>query len=511
MNMSVVEYFADNDASRCGYCRGRNTSYSNGMWSHVLTCSDYQDLIDRGWRRSGRYCYKPTMDKTCCPQYTIKCDVTAFTVTKSQKKVLKKFRNYILKGPEPPTTSFSEVNRPYLDSSDDEDEIDEASSNNTTMDVDLAAQEEGQKMESKLLLSSDGLAASQKVDKLMDTSGTSLAGSPIESSNSSTQVKTEVKTNAKPSSIGPDPDKPKARKKKELRREKAMAKKQTAGISGAMPHKKKNEPKGLEELTSTTFPANARHKFEIRLVNAQTSDENFMKTFDESFRVYKKYQVVIHRDAPTKCDIGQFKRFLCNASLLQDDEDKQPGYRQGAFHQQYVIDGKIMAVGVIDILPHCISSVYLYYDPDYAFLSPGTLTSLFEIAFVRNLQREKLPSLKFYYMGYYIHSCPKMRYKAKYHPSWLVCPVTYEWIPVNQAMPLLDKSKFAMLNQEAGATESNKVVLGEVLVLYQNKAMPYKLYTTKSYMRDSDLDELEEYAGLIGGELTKKILLFRSC
>jgi arginine-tRNA-protein transferase len=452
MNMSVVEDFGNNNASHCGYCRGHNTSYSNGMLSHDLRCSDYEDLIDRGWRRSGNYCYKPTMDKTCCPQYTIKCDATAFNVTKSQKKILKKFRNYILKGPEPPTTSFSEAKRPYLDSSDDE--------------------------------------------------------KPIESSSSSTQVKTEVKMNTKPSSIGPDPNKPKARKKKELRQEKALAKQQTAGISGAMPHKKKNEPKGLEELTSTTFPADARHQFEIRLVNAQTSDENFMKTFDESFGVYKKYQVAIHRDAPSKY---QFQQFLCNASLLQEDEEKQPGYRQGAFHQQYVIDGKIMAVGVIDILPHCISSVYLYFDPAYAFLSPGTLTSLFEIAFIRNLQQEKWPLLKYYYMGYYIHSNPKMRYKAKYHPSWLVCPVTYEWIPVTQAMPLLDKSKFAMLNQEAGATDSNKAVLGDVLVLYQNKVMPYKLYTTMSYMRDSDSDELEEYAGLIGGELTKKILLFRSC
>ncbi|CAH1977898.1 unnamed protein product [Acanthoscelides obtectus] len=43
-----------------------------GMWADTLTVEDYQNLIDRGWRRSGKYCYKPTMDETCCPQYTIK-------------------------------------------------------------------------------------------------------------------------------------------------------------------------------------------------------------------------------------------------------------------------------------------------------------------------------------------------------------------------------------------------------------------------------------------------------
>lgn len=44
----------------------------SGMWAHAMTVSDYQDLIDRGWRRSGKYCYKPTMEVTCCPMYTIR-------------------------------------------------------------------------------------------------------------------------------------------------------------------------------------------------------------------------------------------------------------------------------------------------------------------------------------------------------------------------------------------------------------------------------------------------------
>lgn len=50
-----------------------NNEVSNaGMWAHAMTVGDYQDLIDRGWRRSGKYCYKPTMDVTCCPMYTIR-------------------------------------------------------------------------------------------------------------------------------------------------------------------------------------------------------------------------------------------------------------------------------------------------------------------------------------------------------------------------------------------------------------------------------------------------------
>ena len=32
------------------------------------------------------------------------------------------------------------------------------------------------------------------------------------------------------------------------------------------------------------------------------------------------------------------------------------------------------------------------------------------------------PLLTHYYMGYYIHTCHKMRYKAGYRPSELLCP-----------------------------------------------------------------------------------------
>ena len=68
-------------------------------------------------------------------------------------------------------------------------------------------------------------------------------------------------------------------------------------------------------------------------------------------------------------------------------------------------------MGVIDILPGCVSSVYLYYDPDYHFLSLGTYTALQELAYVRHLFTME-PSIEYYYMGFYIHSCPKMRYKV---------------------------------------------------------------------------------------------------
>merc|ERR1719433_923289 len=235
----------------------------------------------------------------------------------------------------------------------------------------------------------------------------------------------------------------------------------------------------------------------------------------DSYQVYKKYQMAIHHDSPSDCSLSQFKRFLCNSSLVADDPNLTGG---GAFHQQYIIDGRIVAVGVIDILPHCVSSVYLYYDPDFAFLSLGTLTALFEIAFTRKLNRD-LAALKFYYMGYYIHSCSKMRYKSKYSPSWLLCPVTYQWVPVQDALPLLDKSKFATLSQDTtnspavldasgqnvkpevhqltgSASADVGIDLDDVLILHENQAMPFRMYRNMSSVNEFENNEVMEYAKL---------------
>ena len=59
----------------------------------------------------------------------------------------------------------------------------------------------------------------------------------------------------------------------------------------------------------------------------------------------------------------------------KEEEDGLPmGY--GSFHQQYILDGKIICVGVLDVLPSLVSSKYLYYDPDYSFLTLGTYSAL---------------------------------------------------------------------------------------------------------------------------------------
>lgn len=61
--------------------------------------------------------------------------------------------------------------------------------------------------------------------------------------------------------------------------------------------------------------------------------------------------------------------------------------------------GQLIAVGVVDILPHCVSSVYFFYDPAYTAWELGKVSALVEIQLARSLQATTLPDLSWYYLG----------------------------------------------------------------------------------------------------------------
>ena len=78
---------------------------------------------------------------------------------------------------------------------------------------------------------------------------------------------------------------------------------------------------------------------------------------------------------------------------------------------KYYLQDKFIAVGVIDVVPSGISSVYFFYDPDYKSHRLGVFSSLIEIEYVRYFSKA-FPEFKYYYMGYYIQNCEKMSYKS---------------------------------------------------------------------------------------------------
>jgi len=81
---------------------------------------------------------------------------------------------------------------------------------------------------------------------------------------------------------------------------------------------------------------------------------------------------------------------------------------------QYRMEGKLIGVGLIDCLPHSLSSIYFYHAPHWRSQSPGTFSLLCEIALAREM------GLDYVYLGYWIRNCGSMAYKSCFHPHELL-------------------------------------------------------------------------------------------
>ncbi|RKP27864.1 arginine-tRNA-protein transferase, partial [Syncephalis pseudoplumigaleata] len=166
----------------------------------------------------------------------------------------------------------------------------------------------------------------------------------------------------------------------------------------------------------------------------------------DTYELYRKYQTAIHHDDPDDITERQFKRFLVDSPLVAKEGWPVPGL--GSCHQKYYYDGRLIAVAVLDILPECVSSVYLMYDPDFADWSLGNYSALREIMLTHTLTRHHA-SLKYYCMGLYIHSCSKMRYKGQYRPSQLLDPDTNIWQPLANYLPHLDAHPYVTFAEDS--------------------------------------------------------------
>lgn len=73
--------------------------------------------------------------------------------------------------------------------------------------------------------------------------------------------------------------------------------------------------------------------------------------------------------------------------------------------------GRLLAVGICDLTPVALSSVYFFFDPSEPRRGLGTLGVITEIAAARRL------GLAFYYPGFWVARSPRMAYKARFRPS----------------------------------------------------------------------------------------------
>jgi arginyl-tRNA--protein-N-Asp/Glu arginylyltransferase len=120
----------------------------------------------------------------------------------------------------------------------------------------------------------------------------------------------------------------------------------------------------------------------------------------EKWEMYDQYQREWHKKPESqRDDIASFIMFLYQSPV----ETVEFEYRDRW--------GKLLGVGICDVCPQSISSVYFYFDPREAWRSLGTFSALYEIEWAKQM---KLP---YWYAGYWVQGCAKMEYKSRFGPA----------------------------------------------------------------------------------------------
>jgi arginine-tRNA-protein transferase len=190
------------------------------------------------------------------------------------------------------------------------------------------------------------------------------------------------------------------------------------------------------ELDSLPGPTKPAHEFTVTLEPDTFTEEKYL--------VYENYQRIVHKEGPDDISRHGFRSFLCGSKVKRSIETVDGKEKKlGSYHQCYRLDGRLVAIGVLDLLPDAVSAVYFLYHEDLHPWSPGKLSALRETA----LAIEQ--GCRWYMMGFYIHGCAKMRYKADYHPQYILDPEKYTWDLLDEDLKLrMDARRYVSLSSE---------------------------------------------------------------
>lgn len=481
--ISVVKLSGDYSSS-CGYCGSSDdTSVSFGMTATRLTVQDYQDLLDRGWRRSGTWLYYPLYEKTCCVCYTHRLDIKKFVRTKAQVKTMRRFQNYLSgadlrkaadgdrEGHNSGSSRAGEDHRGANVSQDEE-----------AVAIEAALERAVQKLRGQGIIPESVPAQPAKVKpprapSLLASGVTHTCpvayalSSQIKRTGAPQQAPAEVAellAAAVDTSVCPvveatgghlnffgrqrgaqqaDPG--------AISHPQSLPSASTDRASISQPYQEHQSGKGMKRSADSMSGCGGGGVAGRRLEVLMKRSSPALVALE--FPLFRKYQMIQHGEPSYKSSPTSFKRFLIDTPLVPlEAADCPPGTAPpcgfGSFHQQYWIDGVLVAVGVVDILPGCLSSKYFFWDPDLAPLALGKVSAMLEIDWLL-AANTFCPNLKYYYMGYFIYTCPKMRYKTEFAPADLLCPKRLIWIPFDRLTALLEAQTERALSEAPGATD----------------------------------------------------------
>ena len=177
-----------------------------------------------------------------------------------------------------------------------------------------------------------------------------------------------------------------------------------------------------------------KHRYTMEL-----TDKIELQPTEERFLLYQKYQSRVHNETSTA---HGYNNFIGISTIIEKPINLSPDLNTKTKHPElypkhygmhnliHRIDGKIIAVTVIDILPNYFESLYCYYDPDYSFLDLGVFTAIRELEYLKSLQELIDKNFTYYTMGEMSISVKKLKYKSDYCPTEILDPYTGIYVPL---------------------------------------------------------------------------------
>jgi arginine-tRNA-protein transferase len=161
---------------------------------------------------------------------------------------------------------------------------------------------------------------------------------------------------------------------------------------------------------------------ECKSIRIDVDNFKLTKSQKKSIKRNRDTEIIIQKPSLTQAHIDLYNKYHNfknkkdkwshrNISPREYRENFVEGAHDFGKEVLYLKDNKVIGIDLIDILDNGISAIYFYYDPDYAKLSLGTYSLLYQIELARVL------GLSWIYLGYWVDGCKAFAYKPKFQPQ----------------------------------------------------------------------------------------------
>ena len=490
----------------CGYCKHQSVQIKSRLKNEIMMkiksipLDIYQNLVEKGWSKSGTLIYKRNYEKSCCKIYQPRVNINNFKISKEQKKVMKKFRKYLSgeyeqnkfnklynnindnyikeKEKEKPkeedeiqnkidaklreyimSTNFLNILNKYLKNEDDINLIYEKliyakirKNNNKKFNYDYSCdlifiiKNVLTILKKKNVIEENSINTNNINDKGVNEENDEYKNfineiyNDINNFYKSDDNYEDISFNEKTGHIN---FKMKNKnivtqeiKKQEIKEHKKENKTNLNQINIQKEKEKYNLEYFKEIVTEPEIYLPLKHIYTIEL-----TDKIELERTEERYLLYQKYQLAVHKETTT---VQSYNNFIGISPIINKYINLPPDLNTKTRHPElypkhygmhnliHRIDGKIIAVTVIDILPNYFESLYCYYDPDFSFLDLGVVTAIREIEYAKSVQELINKNLTYYTMGEMSLSVKKLQYKSNYSPMEIMDPYTGIYVPLTE-------------------------------------------------------------------------------